>query len=328
MTPPKLSVDAQGRVHGANVTWNDPFPTKSGVPGGMNVPHNVLGLVMHTQVGNNPGTVKEFNDQTIRPRKSAHFCIAQDGSVVQMGSVLGWKSWAQADGNTQYYSAEFADDAQDPPPALTQAQINAAAQLLEVLSRDSVGRFPMQLSDRPGDQGFGWHGMGKDAWGSHPHCPGDTRKAQRAGIIELAKTIRTGADIEVFTCDGHKSLHALGAQLHNAVATILQLTAEHSPGAVFTGRMADYLNGVFAADQEKVPEGVTVYHPAPFHSHGTQTLQGLALAFNTQPSAIVRLTAENSPGAEFGSDMAKYLDDVFARSTTLVPPGIHLSYEK
>jgi hypothetical protein len=97
--------------------------------------------------------------------------------------------------------------------------------------------------------------------------------------------------------------------------------------------MAGYLNDVFADDKEKVPEGITVFHPAgngaePFHSHGTQTLQGLALAFSCQPSAIVRLTAEKSPGAVFSGQMADYLNDVFGRSTTPVPQGIHLYYAK
>jgi hypothetical protein len=138
----------------------------------------------------------------------------------------------------------------------------------------------------------------------------------------------------VFTAQDQASLAGLAQNtLHNAVSTILRLTAEHSPGAVFTERMADYLNGVFAADKEKVPEGITVYHPAgngaePFHSHGTQTLQGLALAFGCQPSAVVRVTAEQSPGAVFGAGMAQYLDDVFGRSTTPVPEGIHLYYQK
>ena len=213
MTPPKLSVDAHGRVHGANVTWNNPFPTKSGVPGGMNVPHDVLGLIMHTQVGNNPGTVKEFNDQTIRPRKSAHFCIAQDGSVVQMGSVLGWESWAQADGNARYYSAEFADHG-DPANPLTQDQINAGAQLLELLSRDTVGRFPLQLCERPGDEGFGWHGMGGQSFGNHPDCPGKVRKPQRADIIERARAIRNGGEVLVYTCEGQKSLNGQIGRAH------------------------------------------------------------------------------------------------------------------
>jgi hypothetical protein len=137
----------------------------------------------------------------------------------------------------------------------------------------------------------------------------------------------------VTTSDGHKSLNALGTQLRNAVSTMLRLTAEHSPGAVFHQGMADYLNGVFAADQEKVPEGITVYHPAgngvqAFNSHGTQTLQGLALAFQCLPSAIVRCTAESSPGAVFSGGMASYLNDVFSRSTTPLPQGVHVFYQK
>ena len=137
-----------------------------------------------------------------------------------------------------------------------------------------------------------------------------------------------GEPVSVYTCEGQKSLHGLSQQLHNPASEILRLTAEHSPGAKFHDRMADYLNEVFAADTEKVPEGITVYHPEPFHSHGTKTLQGLALTFNSQPSAIIRLTAENSPGAVFSPDMAKYLNDVFSRSNTHVPSGIHLVYEK
>ena len=185
----------------------------------------------------------------------------------------------------------------------------------------------MRISNDPGTDGFGWHGMGAPAWG-HPECPGNVRKAQRQKIIEVAEAIRAGQQIAVYTCEGQKSLHGLSQQLHNPASEILRLTAEHSPGAKFHDRMAGYLNEVFAADTEKVPEGITVYHPEPFHSHGTKTLQGLALTFNSQPSAIIRLTAENSPGAVFSPDMAKYLNDVFSRSNTHVPSGIHLVYEK
>ena len=137
----------------------------------------------------------------------------------------------------------------------------------------------------------------------------------------------------VFVSDGSKSLDDLGTQLRNAVSTMLRLTAEHSPGAVFHQGMADYLNGVFAADEEKVSQGITVYHPAgngvqAFNSHGTQTLQGLALAFQCLPSAIVRCTAESSPGAVFSGEMASYLNDVFSRSKTLLPQGVHVFYQK
>jgi hypothetical protein len=142
------------------------------------------------------------------------------------------------------------------------------------------------------------------------------------------------APVAVFTSTGQASLADLATNtLHSAVSTILPLTAQHSPGAVFTERMAAYLNGVFAADKEKVPAAITVYHlngngAGPFNSHGDQTLLGLSLAFRCQPSEILQLTAEKSPGAVFSAGMAHYLDDVFGRSAAAVPEGIHLYYEK
>jgi hypothetical protein len=336
MTPPKLIVDDQGRVHGANVTWNQPFPCPNGDDKEMTVPKGIFGFVLHTQVGNNPGTIETFNNPHLAKPRSAHFCVAQDGSIVQMGPVNGWKAWSQVDGNRQYFSAEFADDKKNPPPALTQEQVNAGAQLLELLSRDTVGRFPMQISDRPGDEGFGWHGMGGKSWGNHPDCPGETRKAQRPAIIELAQAIRAGGELAVYICEGHKSLAGLAAQLHSAPSTLLRLTAEHSPGRRFYSGMAGYLNEVFAADKENVPKDTIVYYlahptdptPKPFPSHGDQTLQGLANAFGCKPADIVQYTAENSPGELFSGDMAKYLNDVFKNSTTHVPSGAHLFYEK
>ena len=65
-TPAKLTVDGDGdgRVHGANVAHNAPFPTKSGVPDGMVVPAGVqgVGVVLHTMEGNLLGTITMFND--------------------------------------------------------------------------------------------------------------------------------------------------------------------------------------------------------------------------------------------------------------------------
>ena len=189
-TPVKLTVDGDGRVHGANVAHNAPFPTKSGVPDGMVVPAGVQGVVMHTMEGNLPGTITTFNDQT-PPRKSAHFGVDQDGNIHQFGPVNGWESWAQGAGNPSWYSIEFADD-RNPRNPLTSAQVNAGAQLLELLSRPEVGRFKLQVSDSTDTEGFGWHGMGGVGWGDHPDCPGEVRKAQREDIIDLAKVIRIG----------------------------------------------------------------------------------------------------------------------------------------
>jgi hypothetical protein len=190
--PPKLGY-SNGRLSGANVTLNDPWPTGNGSPGGMSVPGGVMGVVMHTEVGNNPGTEGEFNNPSASA--SAHFAIDQDGNIWQFGPVNGWMSWAQENGNPNWYSIEHADN-QDPGNPLTQAQMNASAQVVEVLSRPDVGNFPLQISNNTGTEGYGVHYMGGAAWGGHS-CPQNPdgsgpRAGQRVQILATAVAIRTG----------------------------------------------------------------------------------------------------------------------------------------
>ncbi len=192
-TPGKLQVDtAAGHVTGpASITYNDPFPTQNGSWGS----GAMMGVIMHTQVGNNPGTVQWFNNPAAQA--SAHFCIAQDGAIVQMGPIgKGWISWAQAAGNLAWYSIEHADNG-TPDNPLTQAQIVASAQLVECLS--AFAGFPLQISDSPSVKGYGWHGMGGEAFGGHFDCPGDVRKAQRPQVIALAMAIRQGTPAQNWT---------------------------------------------------------------------------------------------------------------------------------
>jgi hypothetical protein len=42
----------------------------------------------------------------------------------------------------------------------------------------------------------------------------------------------------------------------------------------------------------------------------------------------VRATAEHSPGATFSNDMASYLNGVFGRSATHLPPGVQIYYQQ
>jgi hypothetical protein len=119
----------------------------------------------------------------------------------------------------------------------------------------------------------------------------------------------------------------------NAVSTVLRLTAEHSAHGLYTAAMSTYLDGVFAQDRAEVPADTVVWHPdggtvTSFTSRGDQTLQGLANAWKCGPSAIVRCTAENSPGQVFGAAMSSYLDSVFLTSTAKVPAGVTLYYQK
>ena len=226
--PGKLAVDAEGRVHGANVTWNSQWPCGNGDSGGMAVPTGVSGMLVHTQVGNNPGSIAWFNNSA--SQASAHFCVAQDGSIVQMGPVNGWMAWHCAAGNPNWFGCEFADNGQPSNP-LTQAQVTAGAQLLELLSRPEAGRFPMQITDSPATEGLGWHGMGGAAFGGHYDCPGDVRKAQRPQIVALAVAIRSGTAPP-------SSTGTTGWQeaIMNALPTLQQGSADHAGAVMFVHR--------------------------------------------------------------------------------------------
>ena len=93
-------------------------------------------------------------------------------------------------GNLAWYSIEHADN-RDPNNPLTDAQIAASAQLVELLSR--FAGFPLQVTDSVTGKGYGVHSMGGKAWGDHT-CPDlpprHVRSHQRPAIIALAKQIR------------------------------------------------------------------------------------------------------------------------------------------
>ena len=183
----KLKVDtATGRVTGpADIHYNDPFPCVNGTFGS----GAMMGVLMHTMVGDLPGTVNWFNNP--QAQASAHFGIAESGEIWQFGPIgKGWIAWHAAAANHTWYGIEHADGGQPASP-LTPAQITASARLVECLS--AFAGFPLQVSDSPSVKGYGWHGMGGEAWGGHFDCPGNVRKAQRPQIIALAAAIRHGS---------------------------------------------------------------------------------------------------------------------------------------
>jgi hypothetical protein len=190
-TPGHLEVGAGGRITGhAKIGYNTPFPTKNGSWGS----GAMQGVVMHTMVGNLPGTIELFNNPAPGgdPGRavSAHFGIDQQGNIHQFGPIgKGWIAWAEVAGNAAWYSIEHADNGNTRNP-LTDAQITASAQLVEVLSR--FAGFPLEVTDSVAGRGYGTHVMGGAAWGGHS-CPGPgPRAGQRAEIIALAKAIRAG----------------------------------------------------------------------------------------------------------------------------------------
>jgi hypothetical protein len=182
-TPGKLTIQADGKVCGpASIGYNNPFPCVNGAWGSK----AMQGVVMHTMVGNLPGTITVFNEASYQA--STHFGIDQQGHIHQFGPIgKGWIAWAQMAGNAAWYSIEHADNANTENP-LTEAQIIASAQLVEALS--AYAAFPLRVTDSVDGRGYGTHVMGGAAWGGHT-CPGPgPRAGQRHAIIDLAKRIR------------------------------------------------------------------------------------------------------------------------------------------
>ena len=249
----RLEIGADGRVTGpVAISYNDPFPTGNGSWGS----GAMMGVVMHTMVGNLPATVDLFNSSAAAV--SAHFGIAQDGSVWQFGPIgKGWIAWAEVAGNQAWYSIEHADDGDTGNP-LTDAQLTASAQLVEVLSR--FAGFPLQVTDSVGVKGYGTHVMGGAAWGGHT-CPGPgPRAGQRYEIIGRAAAIRAGQ--VAWTSQGSVSLAGLAAQLGTTPSSILAMTAAR--GGAFAGDTAAYLNAVFAGTTPAgaaLPAGLTLWVP-------------------------------------------------------------------
>ena len=249
----KLTVGNDGRVTGpATIKYNDPFPTRNGSFGS----GAMMGVVMHTMVGNLPGTVDWFNNP--QSQASAHFGVAQDGEIWQFGPIgKGWIAWHAAAANHAWYGIEFADNAAPSNP-LTPQQITASAQLVECLS--AFAGFPLQVSDSPSVKGYGWHGMGGDAWGGHPGCPGSVRKAQRAQIIALAMAIRSGVPAGFhgeYVTAGQYSLAQLAAKLKVSPSALLRMTAVHYK--TFGDPLAAHLNAVWSGTKPPgtpLPKGI------------------------------------------------------------------------
>jgi N-acetylmuramoyl-L-alanine amidase len=143
-----------------------------------------LGIVLHVNDSQGNQVTSTNGDSlyiwiTGNHGMSCHFQISQMG-VIEQYIDTRYSSWCQADGNDDYLSIETEGH---PDTALTELQVQAAAKILAYVHAEHG--IPLHLAEHPGEQGFGWHGMGAPAWG-HASCPGDPRKAQRARILTLA----------------------------------------------------------------------------------------------------------------------------------------------
>ena len=87
----------------------------------------------------------------------------------------------QAKGNGEYNSVETEGYPTEP---LTAVQESMLARLY--LWGAHTYHWQFVLAEKPGQHGFGWHGMGGSAWGGHIGCPGDLRKNRRQSILNVA----------------------------------------------------------------------------------------------------------------------------------------------
>lgn len=136
-----------------------------------------LGLILHVEVGN--GDDHNWFDN-VATRASTHFWVGKDGRVAQYVDTADM-AWAQVGGNPDYLSTETEGLPTEP---LTAAQVASLGKLY-AWGHQQFGWVNAQ-ANAPGQLGLGWHGMGGVAWGNHPGCPGDLRKAQRAAILAAA----------------------------------------------------------------------------------------------------------------------------------------------
>lgn len=334
----RLRIAADGRLRGpANITYNSPWPCVNGQHG---FDEPARGIVMHTEVGFEAGTISVFNNPSFQA--SAFFSIGQDGRIHQYGPVgQGWVAWTQAEGNFTWIGIED-EDRTNPGIPLTEAQLTAFAQVLEACSAHAG--FPLQTTENVAGSGLGWHGMGGAAWGGHPDCPGTVRKAQRPEIVRLARGIRSGPATPphpvTVTATGALTLSQLASSQHTTAATMLTKTAEAAPGGEFVPELATHINQVCAADTVPMPDGLIWHYQEKGtggrwldlswetghtrHAEDPQTLSALASHLGTDAESILRVTAEKNPGGVFTQAENAYLNGVFSRGSMKLPRGLVL----
>lgn len=139
-----------------------------------------LGLVLHVNDGSDSASAGSLYEWIAGDNgMSCHWQISDVGHVEQYVDTAN-ASWCQTAGNRTYFSVETQGKPGEP---LTPAQVTALSGLVAWLFPKYD--IPFQLADVVGSRGFAWHGMGGDAWGGHPDCPG-VRKGQRSQILANA----------------------------------------------------------------------------------------------------------------------------------------------
>jgi hypothetical protein len=148
--------------------------------------HSYTGVVLHV----NDAQSLDLHDFFNNPKNevSSHWQVTKDGTVFQYIDTEN-TSWCQGDGNDDYLSIESQGLADE---SATDRQAAAIAGILAWCK--ATHGIPLQLAEKPGDRGLGWHGMGAahghKGWG-HAACPG-VRRDQRAAMLTAARRLVPG----------------------------------------------------------------------------------------------------------------------------------------
>lgn len=136
------------------------------------------GVVLHIAQGSFEGTIAWQKNPAAEV--SSHFVVGEDGAIAQVVDT-DITAWTQAAGNGHWMSIENAGFSGNP---LTAAQVESCARLYARGVTDYG--WPLQATDSTSGRGLGWHGMGGNAWGGHPDCPGQPIINQRGAILARA----------------------------------------------------------------------------------------------------------------------------------------------
>ncbi|WP_097237085.1 peptidoglycan recognition protein family protein [Streptomyces sp. 1331.2] len=136
------------------------------------------GLVLHVQAGNN-SPYGWFDDE--ESEASSDFWVSKSGRIEQYVDTGNDRAWAQGAGNRAYASVETEGHPDEP---LTPEQIEGVARIYAWGA--GLWAWPLQVIDSTTERGLTFHGAGGAAWGGHPDCPGEIRKAQRGAILARA----------------------------------------------------------------------------------------------------------------------------------------------
>lgn len=139
------------------------------------------GIVLHCNAAESYDLRGFFQASVDPDQVSSHFQVARDGTIWQYIDT-STQAWCQGLGNADYLSIESEGLATE---SATAQQVASIARILRWVHETHGIRY--LLAERPGDFGFGWHGMGAAAgvdWG-HSECPG-VRKNQRAAMLAAA----------------------------------------------------------------------------------------------------------------------------------------------